>query len=178
MAHDESTAKRELIPVNIAVMTVSDTRTEETDKSGKVLVERLEAAGHRLVEKRIVPDDVYKMREVFSRWIADPDVQVVMSTGGTGVTGRDSTPEAVRPLFDKEIEGFGEVFRWLSYRDIKTSTVQSRALAGLANGTFIFCLPGSTGACRTGWDEIIRDQLDYRHRPCNMVELMPRLLES
>jgi molybdenum cofactor biosynthesis protein B len=178
MAHDESTAKRQLIPVSIAVMTVSDSRTEETDKSGKALVERLEAAGHRLVEKRIVLDDVYKMREVFSRWIADPNVQVVISTGGTGVTGRDSTPEAVRPLFDKEIEGFGEVFRWLSYRDIKTSTVQSRALAGLANGTFIFCLPGSTGACRTGWDEIIRDQLDYRHRPCNMVELMPRLLES
>jgi len=178
MADDESAAKRDLVPVNIAVMTVSDTRTEQTDKSGKVLVDRLEAAGHRLVEKRIVPDDVYKMREVFSRWIADPNVQVVISTGGTGVTGRDSTPEAVRPLFDKEIEGFGEVFRWVSYRDIKTSTVQSRALAGLANGTFIFCLPGSTGACRTGWDEIIRDQLDYRHRPCNMVELMPRLLES
>lgn len=178
MAHDESIAKRELIPVNIAVMTVSDTRTEETDTSGKALVERIQAAGHRLAEKRIVPDDIYKMREVLSRWIADPNVQVVISTGGTGLTGRDSTPEAVRPLLDKEIEGFGEVFRWVSYRDIKTSTVQSRALAGVANGTFIFCLPGSTGACRTGWDEIIRDQLDYRHRPCNMAELMPRLLES
>jgi molybdenum cofactor biosynthesis protein B len=178
MAHDASIAKRELIPVNIAVMTVSDTRTEETDTSGKALVERIQAAGHRLAEKRIVPDDIYKMREVLSRWIADPNVQVVISTGGTGLTGRDSTPEAVRPLLDKEIEGFGEVFRWVSYRDIKTSTVQSRALAGVANGTFIFCLPGSTGACRTGWDEIIRDQLDYRHRPCNMAELMPRLLES
>ena len=178
MAHDQGSAKRKLIPVSIAVMTVSDTRTEDTDTSGRALVERLQEAGHKLAEKCIVPDDIYKMREVFSRWIADPEVQVAISTGGTGVTGRDATPEAVRPLFDKEIEGFGEVFRWVSFRDIKTSTVQSRAVAGVANGTFIFCLPGSTGACRTGWDEIIKDQLDYRHRPCNMVELMPRLLES
>ncbi len=178
MAHEQGSVKRELIPVTIAVMTVSDTRTEVTDTSGIALVERLETAGHRLAEKCIVPDDIYRMREVFSRWIADPKVQAVISTGGTGVTGRDATPEAVRPLFDKEIEGFGEIFRWVSFRDIKTSTIQSRAVAGVANGTFIFCLPGSTGACRTGWDEIIKDQLDYRHRPCNIVELMPRLLES
>ena len=177
MAHDHGPAKRELIPVNIAVMTVSDSRTEENDTSGKALVERLEKAGHRLADKVIVPDNVYKMREVFSKWIADPDIQAVVSTGGTGLTGRDSTPEAIRPLFDKAIEGFGELFRWISFQDIKTSTMQSRAIGGVANGTYIFCLPGSTGACRTAWDQIIQHQLDYRNRPCNLVELMPRLRE-
>ena len=170
--------ERELVPVNVAIMTVSDSRTEATDTSGAALVERLTGAGHKLADRVIVPDDVYKIRETVSRWIADPDIFVVISTGGTGLTGRDITPEAVRPLLDKEIEGIGELFRWISYQDIKTSTVASRALGGVANGTFIFCLPGSTGACRTGWDDIIGPQLDYRSRPCNMVELMPRLLEK
>jgi len=169
---------REFIPVRIAVLTVSDSRTEATDTSGRALAERLVAAGHVLAEKCIVPDDIYHMRAVVSRWIAAPDVNVVITTGGTGITGRDSTPEAIRPLLDKELEGIGELFRWLSYQDIKTSTVASRALGGVANGTFIFCLPGSTGACRTGWDEIIEPQLDYRNGPCNMVELLPRLTES
>ncbi len=169
---------RQFIPLRIAVLTISDTRTEETDTSGKVLVERLTKAGHQLAEKAIVPDDVYKIRAVVSRWIADPDVQVVVTTGGTGVTGRDGTPEAVQPLLDKEIEGFGETFRMLSYAEIKTSTIQSRAIAGVANGTYIFCLPGSSGACKTAWDQLIEAQLDYRTRPCNLVELMPRLLEK
>lgn len=168
----------EFVPVNIAILTVSDSRTEETDTSGAALVERLTDAGHKLAEKIIVADDVYKIREIISRWIADPDVFAIISTGGTGLTGRDITPEAVKPLLDKEIEGIGELFRWVSYQDIKTSTVASRALGGVANGTFIICLPGSTGACRTGWDDIIGPQLDYRNRPCNMVELMPRLLEK
>jgi len=169
--------ERAFIPLQIAVMTVSDSRTEETDKSGRALVERLTGADHRLAEKCIVPDDVYRIRAEVSRWIADPDVQVVLTTGGTGVTGRDGTPEAVRVLLDKEIEGFGELFRMLSYEEIKTSSLQSRALAGVANGTYIFCLPGSTGACRTAWDQLIVHQLDYRTRPCNLVELMPRLTE-
>lgn len=173
-----SKTERQFIPLQIAVLTISDTRTEETDTSGKVLVERLSKAGHRLAEKTIVPDDIYKIRAVVSRWIADPDVQVVISTGGTGVTGRDGTPEAVLPLLDKEIEGFGETFRALSYADIKTSTIQSRAIAGVANGTYIFSLPGSSGACRTAWEQLIEAQLDYRTRPCNLVELMPRLLEK
>ncbi|MGB5278428.1 MAG: molybdenum cofactor biosynthesis protein B [Gammaproteobacteria bacterium] len=170
--------ERELVPVNIAIMTVSDSRTDETDTSGAALVSRLLDAGHTLAEKMIVPDNIYKIREVVSRWIADPQVFAIITTGGTGLTGRDITPEAVKPLLDKEIEGIGELFRWISYQDIKTSTVASRALGGVANGTFIFCLPGSTGACRTGWDDIIGPQLDYRNRPCNMVELMPRLLEK
>jgi len=178
MAYAHGPANKDFIPVNIAVMTVSDSRTEENDTSGRALVERLEKAGHALADKRIVPDDIYKMRAVLSGWIADPGIQVVLTTGGTGLTGRDSTPEAAKPLFDKEIEGFGEIFRSVSFRDIKTSTIQSRAIAGVANATYVFCLPGSTGACRTAWDEILQDQLDYRHRPCNMVELMPRLLES
>ena len=171
-------SERELVPVNIAIMTVSDSRTEESDTSGAALVERLTGAGHTLAEKIIVPDDVYRIREIISRWIADPGIFTIITTGGTGLTGRDITPEAVRPLLDKEIEGIGELFRWISYQDIKTSTVASRALGGVANGTFIFCLPGSTGACRTGWDDVIGPQLDYRNRPCNMVELMPRLLEK
>jgi molybdenum cofactor biosynthesis protein B len=174
----DQTNAREFIPVRIAVMTVSDSRTEETDTSGKALVERLTQAGHVLADKCIVPDNIYRVREVVSRWIADAAVNVIITTGGTGLTGRDSTPEAIRPLLDREIEGVGELFRWLSYRDIKTSTIMSRALGGVANGTYIFSLPGSPGACRTGWDEIIASQLDYRNRPCNMVELMPRLTES
>ena len=168
---------REFIPLDVAVLTVSDSRTEETDKSGALLVQRLGAAGHRLADKRIVPDDVYRIRAVVAHWIAEESVQVVIATGGTGVTGRDGTPEAVAPLLDKTIEGFGEIFRVLSYEEIKTSTLQSRALAGVANGTYVFCLPGSSGACRTAWDRIIAAQLDYRTRPCNLVELIPRLLE-
>lgn len=167
----------EFLPLNIAVLTVSDTRTEADDASGQTLVERLMAAGHRLAEKTIVPDDIYRIRSILSYWIADPEVHVVLVTGGTGMTGRDSTPEAARPLFDKEIDGFGELFRMLSWEEIGTSTLQSRALGGLANATFIFCLPGSTGACRTGWDRILQAQLDARTQPCNLVELLPRLQE-
>ncbi|MDH5387528.1 MAG: molybdenum cofactor biosynthesis protein B [Gammaproteobacteria bacterium] len=171
-------SERKLIPVNIAVMTVSDSRTEENDTSGKTLVDRLTEAGHQCVDKVIVVDDIYRIREVMSRWIADDKVHVVISTGGTGLTGRDITPEAVLPLLDKEIVGIGELFRLISYEEIGTSTVASRALGGTANGKFIFCLPGSTGACRTGWDKVISSQLDFRNGPCNMVELMPRLLEK
>jgi len=166
------------IPLKIAVMTISDSRTEETDQSGKVLVEFLTQAGHSLAEKVIVPDNIYKIRAVVSRWIVDESVQAVMTTGGTGLTGRDGTPEAIAPLLDKEISGFGELFRLISYNEIKTSTLQSRALAGVANGTYIFCLPGSSGACRTGWTSLIQDQLDSRTRPCNLVDLMPRLREA
>lgn len=166
------------ISLNIAILTVSDTRTEENDTSGQTLAQRLQDAGHHLFEKAIVPDDVYQIRAIVSRWIADPAVQVVISTGGTGVTGRDGTPEAFKVLFDKTLEGFGETFRAISYQEIGTSTIQSRALAGVANGTYLFCLPGSASACRTGWDSLIQAQLDFRTRPCNLVELMPRLKES
>ena len=169
---------REFAPLDIAVLTVSDSRTEETDKSGKLLVDRLLAAGHRLAEKRIVPDDVYVIRAVVAGWIADAGVNAVITTGGTGVTGRDGTPEAVSPLLDKTIDGFGEVFRAISYEQIRTSTIQSRAMAGVANGTYVFCVPGSSGACATAWDELISAQLDIRTRPCNLAELMPRLLEK
>jgi molybdenum cofactor biosynthesis protein B len=169
---------REFAPLDIAVLTVSDSRTEETDKSGKLLADRLQTAGHRLAEKRIVPDDVYTIRAVVAGWIADTGVNAVITTGGTGVTGRDGTPEAVSPLLDKTIDGFGEVFRAISYEQIKTSTIQSRALAGVANGTYVFCVPGSSGACATAWDELISAQLDIRTRPCNLAELMPRLLEQ
>lgn len=169
--------QRRFMPLDIAVLTISDTRTEAEDKSGRLLVERLEASGHRLHEKRMVRDDIYRIRAVVSTWIADETVNVILTTGGTGVTGRDGTPEAVRPLLDKVIDGFGELFRMLSWEEIRTSTVQSRCLSGVANGTYIFCLPGSSGACRTAWDRIISEQLDYRHRPCNLVELMPRLRE-
>lgn len=170
--------ERVFVPLNIAVLTVSDTRTGDTDTSGKTLVQKITETGHRLAEQAIVRDDIYKIRAVVSRLIADDNVQVVLTTGGTGLTGRDGTPEAVAPLFDKTIEGFGEVFRAISYEEIKTSTMQSRAIAGVANGTYIFCMPGSTGACRTAWDKLIQAQLDYRTRPCNLVELMPRLLEK
>jgi molybdenum cofactor biosynthesis protein B len=165
------------VPLDIAVLTVSDSRTEDNDTSGKTLVERIESAGHRLAEKSIVSDNIYYIRAIVSRWIADPDIQVVISTGGTGVTGRDATPEAVEVLLDKRIEGFGEIFRMLSFEEIHTSTIQSRALAGLANGTFVFCLPGSSGACRTAWDQILKQQLDRRTQPCNFVDLLPRLGE-
>jgi molybdenum cofactor biosynthesis protein B len=155
-----------------AVLTVSDTRTVETDTSGSFLEEALSAAGHEVVARQIVIDDVYQLREVLSRWIADPEVEVVLTTGGTGFSGRDSTPEAVVPLFDKVIEGFGEVFRALSLNEIGSSTIQSRAVAGMANGTVIFCVPGSTGACRTAWEGVLRDQLDSEHRPCNFVGVL------
>ncbi len=171
-------ADRDFIPLDIAVLVVSDTRTDAHDVSGKALVGRLQQAGHRLVEKKIVPDDVYRIRAVASEWIANDRVNAVLTTGGTGVTGRDGTPEAIEPLLDKVLDGFGEVFRMISYRDIKTSTIQSRAIAGVANATYIFCLPGSSGACRTAWDDLIKDQLDYRTRPCNLVQLMPRLKEK
>lgn len=170
--------EKQWVPIKIAILTVSDSRTEADDTSGNVLVERLTEAGHKLAEKLILPDDKYKIREAVSRWIADENVDVVISTGGTGLTGRDITPEAVEPLFDKQIEGIGELFRWVSYQEIGTSTIASRCLGGLANGTFIFCLPGSTGACRTGWDKVIAPQLDCNTTPCNIVALMPRLLEK
>ncbi|MDF2444898.1 MAG: molybdenum cofactor biosynthesis protein [Moraxellaceae bacterium] len=163
------------VPLSIAVLTVSDTRDEASDTSGQLLVERLASAGHHLHEKRIVKDDIYQIRAVLSAWIADAAVQAVIVTGGTGFSGRDSTPEAVRVLFDKDIEGFGEIFRHYSLAEIGTSTLQSRALAGLANNTVIFCVPGSTNACRTAWDRIIGEQLDNRHRPCNFV---PHLKQS
>ncbi|MDP6437337.1 MAG: molybdenum cofactor biosynthesis protein B [Gammaproteobacteria bacterium] len=177
MAHDNNT-DRKFIPLTIAVLTISDTRTDETDKSGALLRERLETAGHKLAGKEIIPDDVYRIRATVAAWIAEPEVQVIITTGGTGVTGRDGTPEAVIPLLDKTIEGFGEMFRSLSYKDIGASTMQSRSVAGVANGTYVFCLPGSTGACATGWDELIEIQLDYRTLPCNLAELLPRLTET
>jgi molybdenum cofactor biosynthesis protein B len=171
---DES---RPFLPVNIAVLTVSDTRTEADDKSGQTLVERIAGAGHKVAARAIVRDEraaiVAKLRE----WIADPAVDVVISTGGTGLTGRDITPEAFEAVYEKKIEGFGELFRMLSYDKIGTSTMQSRATGGVAGGTYLFALPGSPGACRDGWDEILRWQLDSRLKPCNLVELMPRLME-
>jgi molybdenum cofactor biosynthesis protein B len=170
--------EKQFIPLNLAILTVSDTRTEADDVSGKTLVERVQQAGHQLFEKKIVPDNIYRIRSVVSQWIADDAVNVVISTGGTGVTGRDGTPEAVEPLLDKKLDGFGEVFRMLSYQTIKTSTIQSRAIAGVANATYVFCLPGSSGACRTAWDELIKEQLDFRTQPCNLVQLMPRLMEK
>ncbi|GAA0571319.1 molybdenum cofactor biosynthesis protein B [Halomonas salifodinae] len=160
------------VPLRIAVLTVSDTRTAADDRSGDALVERLTAAGHQLVEKRIIADDVYRIRAQVAAWIAEPEVQVVLTTGGTGFTGRDSTPEAVGVLLDKRIEGFGELFRQLSYREVGSSTIQSRCLGGLANATVVFCLPGSTGACRTAWDGILAEQLDSRHKPCNYANLV------
>lgn len=158
--------------LNVAVLTVSDTRTCDTDTSGQFLEDALLEAGHNLADRTIVIDDIYRIRAVLSAWIADPDMHSVLVTGGTGFSGRDSTPEAVLPLFDKTIEGFGEVFRALSFEEIGSSTVQSRALAGLANRTAIFCMPGSTGACKTAWNGLIRDQLDIDHRPCNFVKVL------
>lgn len=169
---------REFLSLNLAVLTISDSRTEADDTSGKTLVERATEAGHRVVDKKIVADDIYQIRAAISSWIADQSVHAVITTGGTGVTGRDGTPEAIQPLLDKEIEGFGEMFRMISYDEIKTSALQSRAIAGVANATYIFCLPGSSGACRTGWDSIIKDQIDHRTSPCNLAMLIPRLLEK
>ena len=168
---------RTFLPVRIAVLTVSDTRTREDDRSGDRLVERLRTAGHYLAVRAIVRDDVAGIAAQLTAWIADPAVDVVISTGGTGVTGRDVTPEAFASVWEKPIEGFGELFRWLSYQTIGTSTIQSRACAGVAHGTYLFALPGSTSAVTDGWDLILKDQLDSRHRPCNFVELMPRLTE-
>ena len=165
------------VAINIAVMTVSDTRTEATDRSGAALVERIGRAGHRLADKAIVADDLDAITDRLGRWIADPGIDVVIATGGTGVTGRDVTPEAFHTVCEKEIPGFGEVFRMLSYRKIGSSTVQSRATAGIAGGTYLFAVPGSTGACKDAWDDILLHQLDIRHKPCNFVELMPQLRE-
>jgi molybdenum cofactor biosynthesis protein B len=164
--------------VNVTVLTVSDTRTEENDKSGDTLVERIKKAGHHLVEKRIVKDEVPLLKNTLEGWINSPDVDVVIATGGTGVTGRDVTPEVFESLYEKPIPGFGELFRSLSYQNIKTSTIQSRATAGVANGTFLFALPGSTGACKDAWDMILVHQLNSTNKPCNLVELMPRLMEK
>ena len=173
-----SHASDQFTSLNISILTVSDTRTEETDTGGNTLRELVEEAGHKVHEKQILADNTYALRALVSAWIANEEVNAILLTGGTGLTGRDVTPEAISPLFDKEIEGFGELFRWLSWQEIGTSTLQSRALAGTANGTFIFCLPGSPGACRTAWNEIIRHQLDSTTTPCNMVALMPRLREQ
>jgi molybdenum cofactor biosynthesis protein B len=165
------------LAVRIAVLTVSDTRTPSDDTSGDILAGRIEAAGHVLADRAIEVDDAGRVASLLSRWIADPQIDVVISTGGTGVTGRDVTPEAYDRVIEKRIEGFGELFRMLSYQKIGTSTIQSRALAGVANGTYLFALPGSTGAVKDGWDDILVWQLDSRHSPCNFVELMPRLKE-
>ncbi len=168
----------EFKPLNIAILTISDSRDEDNDTSGQALADGLLAAGHQLAEKLIVPDNIYIIRREVSRWIAADSIQVIITSGGTGLTGRDGTPEAVVPLFDRTIEGFGELFRWLSYEEVGTSTIASRAIAGVANGTFVFCLPGSTNACKTGWNKIIEPQLDARIRPCNLTDLLPRLKES
>ncbi len=165
------------VAVNIAVLTVSDTRDLASDRSGQILAERIAQAGHRLADRRIVEDDADAIEAILRAWIADPEVDAVISTGGTGITGRDVTPEAFQRVLDKEISGFGELFRMLSYQKIGTSTMQSRALGGVAAGTYLFALPGSTGAVKDGWDDILRFQLDARHQPCNLVELMPRLQE-
>ncbi len=170
MAHH--TGEIDFIPLNIAVLTVSDTRAYENDTSGEVLIGRLEATGHTLADRDLVPDNVYRIRAVVSQWIASDNIQVVLITGGTGFTGRDSTPEAVLPLLDKEVDGYGELFRQISFQQIGTSTIQSRTIAGLANGTLIFCMPGSNNACKTAWDAIIREQLDATHEPCNFVGVL------
>lgn len=163
--------------LNCALLTISDTRTFADDKSGAYLADALSEAGHKLGDRQICRDDIYAIRALASSWIAEPDVQVILTSGGTGVTGRDSTPEAIAPLLDKEISGFGELFRQISYDDIGSSTIQSRALGGLANGTLIFCLPGSSNAARTGWEKILRNQLDINFKPCNFAELIPRFSE-
>ena len=172
---DETTA---LTPVRIAVLTISDTRDEESDTSGHVLVERLTGAGHQLADKAIVRDDIGEIRAHVKTWTGSGEVDVILTTGGTGLTGRDVTPEAIEPLLDKRIEGFSVIFHLVSYQTVGLSTLQSRALAGIIDGVFIFCLPGSNGAVRDGWDRVISPQLDSRHKPCNLVELMPRLLET
>jgi molybdenum cofactor biosynthesis protein B len=173
--YDEAAA---ITPVRVAVLTVSDTRTEDNDTSGRLLVERVTGAGHRLAGKAIVPDDIEAIRAQVKAWTISGEVDAIVTTGGTGLTGRDVTPEAVEPLLDKKIDGFSVVFHLVSYQSVGLSTLQSRALAGLIDGVFVFCLPGSNGAVKDGWDKVIAAQLDSRHRPCNMVELMPRLLEA
>jgi molybdenum cofactor biosynthesis protein B len=172
---DES---KEFLAVQIAVLTVSDTRTPDDDKSGNILVDRLTSAGHVLADRRIVEDERSEIEAALCHWIDDSSVDVIIATGGTGVTGRDVTPEAFEAVYDKAIPGFGELFRWLSYQKVGTSTVQSRATAGIAGGTYLFALPGSPGACKDAWDDILVHQLDYRFLPCNFVELMPRLTET
>jgi molybdopterin adenylyltransferase len=168
---------RPFIPVNIAVLTVSDTRTAANDTSGDTLADRIVKAGHHVAARTIEKDDTAAIETLLRRWIADPEIDVVITTGGTGITGRDVTPEAFDHVMEKRIEGFGELFRMLSYQKIGTSTIQSRATGGVTRGTYLFALPGSPGACRDGWEMILKDQLDYRHRPCNFVELFPRLRE-
>ena len=168
---------REFLPAGIAVITISDTRTSADDKSGDTLAARVTEAGHHLLDRMIVKDDIRQIRSTVRKLVKRKDIDVIITTGGTGLTGRDVTIEALRPLFDKEIEGFGVVFHMISFAKIKTSTIQSRATAGVVSGTYVFCLPGSPGACRDGWDEILLHQLDYRHHPCNFIEIMPRLDE-
>ena len=173
-----SHASKEFLPLKIAVLTVSDTRSLDEDTSGQLLVDRLTEAGHTLADLALIPDDIYQLRAEVSRWIADPKVQVILTTGGTGFTDRDSTPEALTPLFDKQVEGFGELFRHISYQEIGTSTLQSRAVAGLSNRTLVFCMPGSTNACRTAWDKILGEQLDARTKPCNFIPHVVRTKEE
>lgn len=170
-------APRNFIPIGIAVVTVSDTRSMEDDKSGATLAERIQTAGHRLAGRLIVKDEIRQIRSAIKKLVKNKDVDAVITTGGTGLTGRDVTIEAVSPLFEKEIEGFGTVFHMISFQKIGTSTMQSRATAGVVSGKYVFCLPGSPGACRDGWDELLVHQLDYRHHPCNFIEIMPRLDE-
>jgi molybdenum cofactor biosynthesis protein B len=172
-----SSASSDFQPLAVAVLTVSDSRSAATDSSGDYLCQSILAAGHTLAARALLPDDRYRLRAQVSAWIADPAIDAVILTGGTGFTGRDSTPEAIAPLLDREMPGFGELFRMLSFQEIATSALQSRALAGIANATFVFCLPGSTGACRTAWEQIIAAQLDSRTRPCNLAGLRPRLRE-
>ena len=167
-----------LMPLNIAILTVSDSRNHQTDSSGQLLEEKILEAGHFLITRELLPDDIYQIRAQVSQWIVDPDIQVIITNGGTGLTGRDGTPEAVQPLFDREIEGFGELFRAISSEKIGTSMLASRALGGVANGTLIFCVPGSPNACRDAWDTILVHQLNSQHKPCNLAQLMPRLRET
>ena len=178
MTNSNGNNEQDFLPVHIAVLTVSDTRTVDDDRSGQTLVDRLEGAGHVLADRTIVPDDQVMIVAQLKAWIEDPKVDVVLATGGTGVTGRDVTPEAFHSVYEKEIPGFGEIFRLVSYEKIKTSTIQSRATAGVAGGTYLFALPGSPGACKDAWDDILQYQLDIRHKPCNFAELMPRLKEK
>ncbi len=169
---------REFIQVSISVLTISDSRSFKDDKSGNLLEKKIIESGHKLFDRKIVRDEIIDIQHVSKAWVDNPSIEVILSTGGTGLTGRDVSPEAFREIFDKEIEGFGELFRQLSFKKIGTSTLQSRAVAGVANGTYIFVLPGSPSACKDAWDDILVHQLDYRHKPCNFVEIMPRLLEN
>ena len=170
--------ERNFIPVSISILTISDSRNLSNDKSGNLLEEKVLESGHVLFDRKVVRDEIFEIQKVSKNWIQDPKVEIIISTGGTGLTGRDVSPEAFRQIFDKEIEGFGELFRYLSFKKIGTSTIQSRAIAGVSKGTYIFVLPGSPSACRDAWDSILSHQLDYRHKPCNFVEIMPRLLEN